>query len=60
VFDTAFSLKEGGRGMGLTIVRGLVEQHGGTIRVDPDGRRRGARIVLTLPCKRSRATVDDR
>ena len=56
VFDPMFSLK-GGRGMGLTVARGLVEEHGGTIRAIADGRRRGAHFCITLPRKRSRATV---
>jgi len=59
VFDPAFTLKEGGRGMGLTIARGLVQQHGGTIEAISDGRRRGAQFRISLPRKRSRATVND-
>jgi len=57
VFDPMFSLKDGGRGMGLTIARGLVEQHGGTIEIIVDGRRRGAHFRMRLPRKRSRSTV---
>jgi C4-dicarboxylate-specific signal transduction histidine kinase len=57
VFDPLFSTKERGRGMGLTIARGLVELHGGRIAVLVDGRRRGANIQLLLPRKRSRATI---
>jgi signal transduction histidine kinase len=58
VFDPMFSLKEGGRGMGLTIARGLLEQNGGSIEVIVDGRRRGAHFRMRLPRKRSRATVE--
>jgi signal transduction histidine kinase len=58
VFDPMFSLKEAGRGMGLTIAKGLVEQNGGSIEVILDGRRRGAHFRMRLPRKRSRATVD--
>jgi signal transduction histidine kinase len=57
VFDPMFSLKESGRGMGLTVAKGLIEQHGGSIRAIADGRRRGAYLVISLPRKRSRATV---
>lgn len=57
VFEPMFSTKEGGRGMGLTIARGLVEQRGGTIDVVIDGRRKGAWFCIRLPRKRSRATV---
>lgn len=38
----------GGSGIGLSVVRSLVEQHGGTVRVE-DGLERGARFVVTLP-----------
>lgn len=57
VFEPLFTTKEGARGMGLTIARALVEQNGGRVTVDVDGRRRGARIHLTFPRKRARATV---
>jgi signal transduction histidine kinase len=56
VFEAGFSLKEGGRGMGLTIARRLVVAHGGRIEVMVDGRRKGANLRLVLPRKRSRAT----
>jgi two-component system, LuxR family, sensor kinase FixL len=48
VFDHFFSTKQSGMGMGLTIVRSIVEAHGGTITAEnaPD---RGARMVVRLP-----------
>jgi signal transduction histidine kinase len=57
IFEPLFSRKEGGRGMGLTIARQLVESHGGRIRVILDGRRKGANFQILLPRKRSRATI---
>jgi signal transduction histidine kinase len=57
VFEPLFSRKEGGRGMGLTIARQMVETHGGTINVIIDGRRKGAAFQVILPRKRSRATI---
>lgn len=57
IFDPAFSLKEAGRGMGLTIAKGLMEQNGGSIQLIVDRRRRGAHFRMLLPRKRSRATV---
>jgi signal transduction histidine kinase len=56
VFEPLFSRKEGGRGMGLTIARNIVESHGGQLYLLQDGRRRGANFRLLLPRKRPRAT----
>jgi len=51
VFDHFFSTKQQGMGMGLPIVRSIVEAHGGTITAEnaPD---RGARMVVRLPAAR--------
>jgi C4-dicarboxylate-specific signal transduction histidine kinase len=51
VFDHFFSTKQKGMGMGLTIVRSIIEAHGGTIVAEnaPD---RGARMVVRLPAVR--------
>ena len=38
-----------GTGMGLAIARGIVEAHGGHIRVEGRGEGAGARVVFTLP-----------
>jgi PAS domain S-box-containing protein len=40
----------GGLGIGLTIVKNLVELHGGTIAAYSDGEGHGARFVVHLPC----------
>lgn len=39
----------GGRGIGLTIARSLVEAHGGTLTASSDGIGKGATFVVTLP-----------
>ena len=57
VFEPHFSGKEGGCGMGLTIARNVVSLARGTIEVISDRRRRGARIQILLPLKRSRSTT---
>ena len=57
IFEPLFSRKEGGRGMGLTIARQMIEAHGGRINVILDGRRKGAAFQVLLPRKRSRATI---
>ncbi len=41
---------EGGLGLGLTIVRSIVELHGGSVSATSEGRGRGAEIILYLPC----------
>jgi signal transduction histidine kinase len=48
VFDHFFSTKQTGMGMGLTIVRSIIESHGGKITAEnaPDG---GARFFFHLP-----------
>jgi C4-dicarboxylate-specific signal transduction histidine kinase len=48
VFDHFFSTKQKGMGMGLPIVRSIIEAHGGTITAEnaPD---RGARMVVRMP-----------
>jgi two-component system, chemotaxis family, CheB/CheR fusion protein len=40
---------EGGLGVGLTLVRGLVTKHGGTVSAHSDGEGKGAEFVVRLP-----------
>jgi CheY-like chemotaxis protein len=40
---------QGGLGIGLTVVRRMVELHGGTVEVFSDGRGHGSEFVVTLP-----------
>lgn len=40
-----------GLGLGLTVVRRLTEQHGGTVSVRSEGRDRGSRFSVTLPLR---------
>jgi two-component system, LuxR family, sensor kinase FixL len=50
IFDPFFTTKTEGLGMGLAIVRSIIESHGGTMAVDnPNGG--GARFYFTLPVK---------
>jgi signal transduction histidine kinase len=47
--DSSVTRKHGGLGVGLAIVRHLVELHGGTIRAESAGAGRGATFFLQLP-----------
>ena len=59
--DGATTRKYGGLGLGLAIVRNLVEMHGGTIRADSGGADKGATFTVRLPSQQSvsiRQTTD--
>jgi PAS domain S-box-containing protein len=47
--ETAMQRSHGGLGIGLSLARGLVELHGGTIEARSDGPGRGAEFVVRLP-----------
>ena len=47
--DASTTRKHGGLGLGLSIVKHLIEQHGGTVRVDSDGQEQGASFTIELP-----------
>ena len=47
--DAATTRSYGGLGLGLAIVRQLVELHGGTVAVGSDGAGRGATFTVRLP-----------
>ncbi|HTG31352.1 MAG TPA: ATP-binding protein [Thermoanaerobaculia bacterium] len=44
----------GGMGLGLWIVRSIVERHGGTIETEPGSGGRGTRMRVVLPVERTR------
>jgi signal transduction histidine kinase len=47
----------GGLGIGLSIVRHLVELHGGTVRAESDGEGRGATFRVRLPLLKEKAAA---
>lgn len=47
--DASTTRKFGGLGLGLSIVKHLVELHGGDIRVESAGENRGSSFIITLP-----------
>ena len=50
VFDPFFSTKDGGAGLGLSVVHGIVHKHGGEVVVTSE-EGRGTRVVLRLPAR---------
>jgi signal transduction histidine kinase len=49
--DCAAARQHGGLGLGLAIVRHLVELHGGTVRAASPGAGAGATFTISLPLK---------
>lgn len=47
--DGSSTRNQGGLGLGLSIVRHLVELHGGTVSAESDGAGRGATFTIQLP-----------
>jgi CheY-like chemotaxis protein/anti-sigma regulatory factor (Ser/Thr protein kinase) len=47
--DTSTTRTHGGLGLGLAVVRHLVELHGGTVRAESAGEGRGAIFTVTFP-----------
>jgi CheY-like chemotaxis protein len=51
--DKALDRTHGGLGLGLALVRGLAELHGGSVTAHSEGLGRGAEFVVTLPLDRA-------
>ena len=55
--DGSISRRHGGLGLGLAIVRHLVELHGGTVSASSDGEGKGATFTLRVPIRPSASTT---
>ena len=53
--DSTFTRMHGGLGIGLAIVRHLVEMHGGLVTADSPGKDQGATFTVSLPLLNSRS-----
>lgn len=53
----AIDRSQGGLGLGLTIVRNLIEGHGGSVSARSDGPGQGSEFVISLPCVTSAPVV---
>jgi len=49
--DASGSRRRGGLGLGLTLVRQLVEMHGGSVTADSEGEGKGAIFTVKLPVR---------
>jgi PAS domain S-box-containing protein len=50
--DSSITRQHGGLGLGLAIVRHIVELHGGTVTAESRGERQGATFIVRLPVYR--------
>lgn len=47
--DSSLERSRGGLGIGLALVKGLVEMHGGSVTADSEGEGKGSTFTVTLP-----------
>jgi two-component system CheB/CheR fusion protein len=52
--DSSATREFGGLGLGLSIVRHLIDMHGGTVKAESPGEGKGSVFTVTLPCTQAR------
>jgi PAS domain S-box-containing protein len=57
--DRSLDRSRGGLGLGLSLVKGLVELHGGQVQAASGGPNRGASFSIRLPLKEERAALTE-
>jgi CheY-like chemotaxis protein len=57
-YDSSTTRSHGGMGLGLAIVRHLVEAHGGSVRAESEGEGHGATFVVRLPVHAAGASLE--
>ncbi len=57
--DVTNKSNNGGLGLGLAIVRNLVEMHHGTVRAESEGENKGSTFTVVLPAKLDPPRVED-
>jgi PAS domain S-box-containing protein len=57
--DSSQARKHGGLGIGLALVRQLVELHGGTVEAESAGKGKGATFTVTLPTHDARGFLGE-
>ena len=55
--DGSATAPRGGLGLGLWIVRNVVELHGGTVRAESEGEGRGATFTFALPMRKAASSL---
>jgi CheY-like chemotaxis protein/two-component sensor histidine kinase len=56
--ERATDPNHGGLGLGLTVAKGLVELHGGSIAAESEGAGKGARFTITIPLALTRLATE--